>query len=112
LEAFLVSVVEAFRGASRFLDQRPPSTTVAMRAIGLSLRLFVDVRRPIASWAHPAKDDPSKNRCIGGETRCGTFRWYGSPPFATKKSKAQAMVALIRPKILRPHLGRRDRSHE
>jgi len=60
----------------------------------------------------PAKDDPSKNRCIGGETRCGTFRWYGSPPFATKKSKAQAMAALIRPKRLRSHLGRRDRSHE
>jgi hypothetical protein len=43
-EAFFAGVVEAFRAASRFLDQRPPSATAAMRAAGLSLRLFVDVR--------------------------------------------------------------------
>jgi hypothetical protein len=43
-EAFFAGVVDAFRSAARFLDQRPPSVTAAMRAAGLSLRLFVDVR--------------------------------------------------------------------
>jgi hypothetical protein len=43
-EAFFAGVIEAFRGAARFLDQRPPSITANMRAGGLSLRLFVDVR--------------------------------------------------------------------
>jgi hypothetical protein len=43
-EAFFAGIVEAFRGAARFLDQRPPSIMEAMRAAGLSLRLFVDVR--------------------------------------------------------------------
>jgi hypothetical protein len=43
-EAFFAGVVDAFRRAARFLDQRPPSVTAAMRAAGLSLRLFVDVR--------------------------------------------------------------------
>jgi hypothetical protein len=43
-EAFFASVVAAFRDAARFLDRRQPSATAAMRAAGLSLRLFVDVR--------------------------------------------------------------------
>ncbi len=43
-EAFFACVVAAFRDAARFLDQRQPSATAAMRAAGLSLRLFVDVR--------------------------------------------------------------------
>lgn len=42
-EAFFVDVVEAFRGGARFLDQRPSSITVGMRATGLSPRLFVDI---------------------------------------------------------------------
>jgi hypothetical protein len=36
--------VEAFQAAARFLDERPPSITTGMRAAGLSVRLFVDVR--------------------------------------------------------------------
>jgi hypothetical protein len=43
-EAFFAGVIEAFRVAARFLDQRPPSITAGMRAAGLSLRLFVEVR--------------------------------------------------------------------
>jgi len=43
-EAFFASIVEAFRGSARFLDRRPPSVTAALRAAGLSLCLFVDVR--------------------------------------------------------------------
>jgi hypothetical protein len=43
-EAFFAGVVDAFRGAARFLDRRPPSVTASMRAAGMSLRLFVDVR--------------------------------------------------------------------
>src|ERR1700722_5092622 len=43
-EAFHAAVVEAFRAAGRFLDRRPPEVTAALRAGGLSLRLFVDVR--------------------------------------------------------------------
>jgi hypothetical protein len=43
-EAFFAGVIEAFRVAARFLDQRPPSITAGMRAAGLSVRLFVDVR--------------------------------------------------------------------
>jgi hypothetical protein len=43
-EAFYAGVVEGFRNAGRFLDRRPPEVTAAMRAAGLSLRLFVDVR--------------------------------------------------------------------
>jgi len=43
-EAFFAGVIEAFRVAARFLDQRPPSVTAGIRAAGLSLRLFVDVR--------------------------------------------------------------------
>jgi len=39
----------------------------------------------------PAKDDPSKNRCIAGEARCGTFRSHGSR--SRRKSKARAMAA-------------------
>jgi hypothetical protein len=43
-EAFFAGVVEAFRGAGRFLDRRPPQVTAGMRAAGLSVRLFIDVR--------------------------------------------------------------------
>jgi len=43
-EALFAGVVEAFRVAARFLDQRPPSITAAMRAQGLSLQVFLDVR--------------------------------------------------------------------
>jgi hypothetical protein len=43
-EAFHAGVVEAFRAAGRFLDGRAPGVTAAMRAAGLSLRLFVEVR--------------------------------------------------------------------
>ncbi len=43
-EAFFAGVVEAFRAVGRFLDQRPPEITAWMRAAGLSLRLFVEVR--------------------------------------------------------------------
>lgn len=43
-EAFHAGVVEAFRVAGRFLDKRPPSVTATMRAVGLRLRLFVEVR--------------------------------------------------------------------
>jgi hypothetical protein len=42
-EAFFAGVVAAFRAAARFLDERPASVTAAIRAAGLSLRLFVDV---------------------------------------------------------------------
>src|SRR5690606_23294164 len=37
-------VVEAFRATGRFLDQRSPDILEAMRAAGLSLRMFVEVR--------------------------------------------------------------------
>jgi hypothetical protein len=43
-EAFFAQVVEAFRATGRFLDRRPPEVTAGLRAAGLSLRLFVDVR--------------------------------------------------------------------
>ena len=43
-DAFFSAVVEAFRTAARFLDERSPAVTGAMRSSGLSLRLFVDVR--------------------------------------------------------------------
>lgn len=43
-EAFYAGVIEAFRAAGRFLDRRSPEVTAHMRAGGLSLRLFVDVR--------------------------------------------------------------------
>jgi hypothetical protein len=43
-EAFFAAVVEAFRAAGRFLDRRRPEVTARLRAGGLSLRLFVDVR--------------------------------------------------------------------
>jgi hypothetical protein len=44
VEAFFAQVVEAFRATGRFLDRRPPEVTASLRAAGLSLRLFVDVR--------------------------------------------------------------------
>jgi hypothetical protein len=43
-ETFFAGSVEAFRAAGRFLDRRSPETTVAMRAAGLTLRIYVDVR--------------------------------------------------------------------
>ena len=43
-EAFFAGIVEAFRAAGRFLDRRSPDVTRAMRAAGLSLRMFVEVR--------------------------------------------------------------------
>ena len=42
--AFEAGIAEAFQKAGRFLDRRPPAVTEAMRASGLSLRLFVEVR--------------------------------------------------------------------
>ena len=43
-EAFFAAVVEAFRAAGRFLDQRSSEVIAAMRAVGLSLQIFVEVR--------------------------------------------------------------------
>jgi hypothetical protein len=43
-EAFFAGIVEAFRAAGRFLDRRQPDVLDWMRAVGLSLRLFIDVR--------------------------------------------------------------------
>ena len=43
-EAFFTAIGNAFQATARFLDQRPPGVTTAMRGTGLSLRLFVDVR--------------------------------------------------------------------
>jgi hypothetical protein len=43
-EAFFAAIVEAFRAAGQFLDRRPAEVTTFMRASGLSLHLFVDVR--------------------------------------------------------------------
>ena len=42
--AFEAGIAEAFRAAGRFLDSRQPEVTAAMRAAGLELRLFVEVR--------------------------------------------------------------------
>jgi hypothetical protein len=43
-EAFERGIAEGFRIAGRFLDRRHPEITAGMRAAGLSLRLFVEVR--------------------------------------------------------------------
>jgi len=43
-EAFFAGIVEAFRATGRFLDQRSPAVTSALRTAGLSLRLFVEIR--------------------------------------------------------------------
>ena len=43
-ESFEAAVVEAFRAAGRFLDRRRPEITAGIRAAGLSLQLFVEVR--------------------------------------------------------------------
>jgi len=43
-EAFFAGIAEAFRGTGRFLDRRSPEVTAGMRAAGLSLRLFVEIR--------------------------------------------------------------------
>jgi hypothetical protein len=42
--AFEAGIAKAFQTAARFLDRRPPAITAAMRAEGLSLRLFVELR--------------------------------------------------------------------
>ena len=43
-EAFFAAVVDAFRTTAGFLDRRQPEVTAGLRAAGLSLRLFVEVR--------------------------------------------------------------------
>jgi hypothetical protein len=43
-EQFFEAIVEAFQATARFLDQRSPEITDSMRALGLLLQLFVDVR--------------------------------------------------------------------
>jgi hypothetical protein len=43
-EAFYRAVIDAFRDAGRFLELRPAEMTAKMRATGLSIRIFVDVR--------------------------------------------------------------------
>ncbi len=43
-EAFSIGVVEGFRAAGLFLDQRPTEVVAAIRAAGVSLRLFVELR--------------------------------------------------------------------
>lgn len=43
-EAFFRGVMEAFLATSEFLDRRSPEVIAVMRATGLSLRLFVEVR--------------------------------------------------------------------
>jgi hypothetical protein len=43
-EAFFAGVVAGFRAAGQFLDRRRPEVSARMRAAGLSLQLFVDVR--------------------------------------------------------------------
>jgi hypothetical protein len=43
-EAFFAAIVDAFRATARFLDQRPPEVSASMRAAGLSLQLFIEVR--------------------------------------------------------------------
>jgi hypothetical protein len=43
-EAFHRQVVEAFRAAARFFDVRSPEAMGRLRAKGLSLRLFVEIR--------------------------------------------------------------------
>lgn len=43
-EAFYRTVIDAFRDVGRFLESRPSETTAKMRATGLSMRIFVDVR--------------------------------------------------------------------
>lgn len=43
-EAFFAAVAEGFRTTARFLDERSPSVTSRMRAAGLSLQLFIEVR--------------------------------------------------------------------
>jgi hypothetical protein len=43
-EAFFAAGVDALRTAGRFLDARSPEVTAAMRAAGVSLRLFIEIR--------------------------------------------------------------------
>jgi hypothetical protein len=43
-EAFFAATVQAFRTAADVLDRRSPEVLAGMRAAGLSLRIFVEVR--------------------------------------------------------------------
>lgn len=43
-DAFEAAVANAFRAAGRFLDRRSHAVTTEMRAAGLKLRLFIEVR--------------------------------------------------------------------
>lgn len=42
--AFLADLMAKFREAARFLERRTPEMTAALRASGMSLRIFVEVR--------------------------------------------------------------------
>jgi hypothetical protein len=44
IQAFEGAVKDAFLAAGRFLDRRPPNVTASLRASGLSLQLFVEIR--------------------------------------------------------------------
>lgn len=43
-EAFFHGIIKAFRATGKFFDRRPTSVTALMRATGLSLRMFVEIR--------------------------------------------------------------------
>jgi hypothetical protein len=43
-EAFFAGIIQAFRVAAQVLDRRQPDVLIAMRAAGLSLQIFVEVR--------------------------------------------------------------------
>ncbi len=43
-EAFFAAIGEAFQLTARFLNQRGPEVIASMRATGLSLQLFIEVR--------------------------------------------------------------------
>lgn len=42
--AFVAGIAQAFGNVANFLDQRPTEITTSMRAAGLALQLFVEVR--------------------------------------------------------------------
>ena len=43
-EAFDFAIEEAFRSAARFLDQRPPEIINTIRAAGMTLQIFIEIR--------------------------------------------------------------------
>jgi hypothetical protein len=43
-EALFAGIEKAFRATARFLDQRSPEITASVRAAGLSLRMFIEIR--------------------------------------------------------------------